>query len=127
MPILIEKHAAQNRRDGTRYPFPDIFDEDGQQDDRFPLVLVVETGKTVHGAMVFETKGLEMMLIGCSPRVTIMAAQERNGILYTLRKMGFGWIRCLVTKSIVKQVKGAMKETGFRRDDTKFASFFREI
>jgi Holliday junction resolvase RusA-like endonuclease len=41
--------------------------------------------------------------------------------------MGFNWIRCLVTRKIVKQVKDAMKEAGFRRDDGRFASFFREI
>ena len=56
-----------------------------------------------------------------------MAEREREGILYTLRSMGFRWIRALVTKSVVKQLGEPIKQAGFRRDDGRFASFFREI
>lgn len=127
MPQLIQLHAAQNRRDRTRYPLADIFDEDGRQADYIPVALVVARGDEVLGAIIFEAKGVEMMLIGCNPRVTLMAEREREGILYTLRKMGFRWIRSLVTKSVVKQLSQSMKQAGFRRDDGRFASFFREI
>jgi hypothetical protein len=53
-----------------------------------------------------------------------------------LKAMGFNWIRCLVTRSILKAgrrkakanpVSAAMKAAGFRRDYTRFASFFREV
>jgi hypothetical protein len=41
--------------------------------------------------------------------------------------MGFRWIRSLVTKGVVKQLSKPMEQAGFRRDDRRFASFFREI
>jgi hypothetical protein len=127
MPALLHLLAEQNRRDNTRYPLPEIFDEHGRQADYIPLALVAVRGEEVFGGIVFESKGVEMMLIGCSPRVTLMAAHERQGILYTLKAMGFRWIRSLVTKSVVKNLTPAMKEAGFRRDDKRFASFFREV
>ena len=95
--------------------------------DNIPLAYVIERGDEVFGGVIFESKGVEMMLVGCSPRVTLTVGDCAPGILYTLRAMGFKWIRSLVTKSVVKQLKPAMKEAGFRRDDTRFASFFREI
>jgi hypothetical protein len=127
IPVLLRKIHEQNERDGTHYPLPDIFDEDGRQMDNIPLAYVIERGDEVFGGVIFESKGVEMMLVGCSPRVTLTVGDCAPGILYTLRAMGFKWIRSLVTKSVVKQLKPAMKEAGFRRDDTRFASFFREI
>lgn len=127
MPALLHLLAEQNLRDGTRYPMPEIFDEDGRQAENIPLALVIERGGEVFGAVTFESKGLEMMLVGCSPRVTLMTAKERSGVLYTLKAMGFTWIRALVTKKIVNELTPALKKAGFRRDDAKFASFFREI
>lgn len=127
MPQLIALHAAQNRRDRTRYPLADIFDEDGRQAENIPLALVVARDDEVLGALIFEAKGLEMMIVGCNPRVTIAIARERRGILYVLKNMGFQWIRSLVTRSVVKQLNRPLKEAGFRRDDGRFASFFREI
>lgn len=127
IPILLHKLAEQNHRDGTRYPMPEIFDEDGYQADNVPLAYVVERGGEVFGGVVFESKGVEMMLIGCSPRVTSVIVEEAPGVLFSLRAMGFRWIRSLVTKSVVQSLKPAMKQAGFRRDDTRFASFFREV
>lgn len=127
IPLLLRKIHEQNERDGTSYPLPDIFDEDGRQMDNIPLAYVIERGDEVFGGVIFESKGVEMMLVGCSPRVTLTVGDCAPGVLYTLRAMGFKWIRSLVTKSVVKQLKPAMKEAGFRRDDTRFASFFREI
>lgn len=127
IPVLLHKLAEQNLRDGTCYPMPEIFDDEGRQAENIPLAYVVERGKEVFGAIIFEAKGVEMMLVGCSPRVTLTVGESGPGILYTLRAMGFNWIRCMVTRKIVGAVKGAMKEAGFRRDDRRFASFFREI
>ncbi len=127
IPILLQKLAEQNRRDKTRYPMPEIFDEEGRQAENIPLAYVVERGREVFGAVIFESKGVEMMLIGCSPRVTLTIGGHAPGVLFTLRSMGFNWIRSLVTKSVVKFLAPAMKQAGFRRDDTRFASFFREV
>jgi hypothetical protein len=127
MLALFKLHEAQNRRDKTQYPLLEIFDEEGRQAENIPLALVVVQGEEVVGGIIFESKGVEMMLIGCNPRVTIMAEREREGIVYTLRKMGFRWIRSLVTKGVVKQLSKPMEQAGFRRDDRRFASFFREI
>ena len=127
IPALLQKLAEQNLRDGTRYPMPEIFDDEGRQADNVPLAYVIERAGEVFGGVVFESKGVEMMLVGCSPRVTATLEENTSGVLYTLRAMGFRWIRSLVTKSVVKQLKPAMKEAGFRRDDTRFASFFREV
>ena len=127
VPVLLSKLAEQNRRDKTRYPMPEIFDESGRQAENIPLAYVVERGKEVFGGIIFESKGVEMMLIGCNPRVTLTIGNEAPGVLFSLRSMGFRWIRCLVTRSILKPISVAMKQAGFRRDDTKFASFFREV
>ena len=127
IPVLLRKLKEQNERDGTSYPLPDIFDEEGRQAENIPLAYVVERGSEIFGGIIFESKGVEMMFIGCSPRVTLTIGDNGPGVLYTLRAMGFRWIRSLVTRTVVKQVKGAMKEAGFRRDDSRFASFFREV
>jgi hypothetical protein len=127
IPILLRKLHEQNERDGTHYPLPDIFDEDGRKCDNIPAAYVIERGSEVFGGVIFESKGVEMMLVGCSPRVTLTIGEHAPGVLYTLRAMGFNWIRCLVTRKIVKQVRDAMRQAGFRRDDGRFASFFREI
>ena len=127
IPQLIELHREQNRRDQTRYPLAEIFDEDGRQAENIPLALAVARGDELLGALIFESRGVEMQIVGCNPRVTIMAGREKKAILYTLRKMGFQWIRCLVTRLRLKELRPAMKEAEFRRDDGRFASFFREI
>jgi len=126
MPVLLHKLAEQNLRDGTHYPMPEIFDKDGRQADNIPLAYVVERGGEVFGGIVFESKGVEMMLVGCSPRVTLTIGKHANGVLYTLRAMGFRSITCHVTKSIVTGVKGSMKSAGFKRL-SKFVTFFREL
>jgi len=129
MPALERLLAEQNRRDGTSYPLAEIFDENGFQAENIPLALVIEHGGEIDGAILFESKGVEMMLIGCNPRVTIMAEQNRRAIEYTLKGMGYRWIRCLVTKThfVLKNLVPQMKQAGFRRSDTRFASFFKEI
>ena len=126
IPVLLRKIHEQNERDGTSYPLPDIFDEDGRQMDNIPLAYVIERGNEVFGGIVFESKGVEMMLVGCNPRVTLTVGDCAPGILYTLRAMGLRSITCHVTKPIVKQVKGAMKSAGFKRL-SRFISFFREL
>ena len=129
MPALHERLAEQNKRDGTCYPIPEIFDKDGKRDKFIPLALIVEHHGKVHGGIIFENagRGVEMMLVGCGPRVTAMAQSERKGIEYTLKSMGFQWIRCMITRSVVKYLKAPMKDAGFRRVDTRFASFFKEL
>lgn len=127
MPQLLSLHAEQNRRDRTRYPLAEIFDEQGRQRGHIPLALVLCREDEVLGAIVFEAKGLEMMVVGCNPRVTIIAEHAQNSILYALRSMGFRWIRTLIPKSVVKLLAKPMKAAGFRRDDGRFATFFREI
>lgn len=129
VPQLIELHQKQLERDGTKYPLPEIFSEDGRQDKRIPLAMVVSLGSKIFGAVIFEDNGVgvEMMLIGCSPRITAVLERERNAVLYTLRLMGFQWIRSLIPKRVVNGLKKPMKGCGFRRDDNRFASFFREV
>lgn len=129
IPILMERLWEQNDRDGTCYPLPVLFDEDGRLKDNIPLALVVEHAGRVDGGIIFESKGVEMMLVGCHPRVTILAQEEQRGIEYTLRKLGFRWIRCLVTKleRILEDLEPVMEDAGFSRDDTRFASFFKEL
>lgn len=127
IPALLAKLKEQNERDGTKYPLADLFDEHGRQAKNIPLALVIEHAGKIDGGIIFESLGVEMMLIGCSPRVTLMAQWQQNAITYTLRRMGFNWIRCLVTKKILKHLKAPMKEAGFTRDDNRFASFFKEL
>lgn len=129
IPVLHALILEQNERDGTSYPLPQIFDDSGNRAKNIPLALVIEHGNSVEGAIIFECQGVEMMLIGCSPRVTIMAQREQRAIEYTLKSLGFNWIRCLVTKTqhVLKNLKPEMKRAGFTRSDTRFASFFKEL
>jgi hypothetical protein len=127
MPSLIKLHKEQLERDGVNYPLPDIFDEDGNQAAHIPCAIVLVNGDKVEGAVLFESKGVEMTLIGCSPRLTAVIKREQDGILYTLRSMGFRWIRTLVTRTRLTPLREPLRQAEFRRDDPQFASFFREI
>lgn len=127
MPGLIKRHKEQLERDGVDYPLPEIFDEDGRQAAHIPYAIVLVKDDEVEGAVLFESKGLEMTLIGCSPRLTAVVQREQAGIIYTLKSMGFRWIRALVTRTRLTPLREPLRQAGFRRDDTEFASFFREI
>lgn len=129
MPALLQKLREQNERDGTCYPMAELFDKDGNQDRFVPLALVIEHGRSVAGGIIFESagRGVEMMLIGCSPRITLMAESGRQSIEYTLKRLGFQWIRSFVTKSVVEYLEAPLGQAGFRRTDHQFAAFFKEL
>lgn len=120
-------HREQCARDGVDYPLPEIFDEEGRQDPTIPMALVLVEGDEVKGALLFEAKGLEMMLIGCSPKLTAVVKQEQNGIIYTLRSLGYRWIRTLVTRKRLPMLRESLRQAYFRRDDIDFASFFLDF
>lgn len=129
VPALLEKLAEQNERDGTCYPIPELFDRDGKPDKFVPLALVIEHAGKIDGGIIFESagRGVELMLIGCNPRVTLMAEWQQQAIVYTLKSLGFKWIRSFVTRSVVENLEKPLEQAGFTRTDNRFASFIREL
>ena len=127
MPGLIRAHKEQAKRDGVDYPLPELFDEDGHQAPHIPYALVLVRGDHVEGALLFEAKGLEMMLIGCSPKLTAVIKREQGGIIYALRSLGYRWLRTLVTRTRLPQLRESLRQAHFRRDDVDFASFFLDF
>jgi len=126
MPTLRKLHAEQNERDGTAYPLPELFTPDGKFADGIALALAVEKdGEVLQG--IYFAVGLEMCFAGCNPQATAFARREIIAVKYTLRHLGYQWIRSMIPKSIVKILEKPMKRTGFSRDDNWLASFFMEL
>lgn len=123
---LIDLHREQNERDGTHYPLPRMFGERGSFDPDIALALAVDRGKELAQGIYFQSVA-EMCFAGCDPRATAYARHEINAVRYTLRGMGFKGVRCLVPQIRAAQLEQPLLETGFRRTDPEFASFFFDL
>lgn len=124
----IEKlHKEQNERDGTNYPLPTLFHRSGRFASGIAQALVVEHKNEVRQAIYFERAGVEMCFAGCDPKATAAIRHEQDAVLYTLRGLGYEWIRTMIPLNVVDLLERPLKASGFRRDDGKLASFFREI
>jgi hypothetical protein len=90
VPAVLELLKAQNERDGTSYPLPQVFDDRGVRLSRIPLALVavdVKTGE-VKQAHIWETT-LEHMAFGVAATVTAASAREQAAVWHLLRMRGF--------------------------------------
>lgn len=113
----------QNQRDGTCYPAPRLFADDGSPSPNIALALVMEEDGQVVQAAVFE-KTVEMMLFGTDPKATARMRREIEFADYLLGEQGIASAHCLVPEALADQVEKPLTKAGFRRD--QFVHFFHE-
>lgn len=127
MTRLIQLQAEQNRRDGTIYPLPRMFQPSGLWDTNIAYALTVEKAGEVVQGIYFQSKIAEMCFAGCDPRATAFARQQIEPVGFALRMLGYEAIRCLVPNVRAEQLTKPLLSTGFRRSDERFRSFFLEL
>lgn len=123
---VLELAAAQNRRDGTSYPVPWVFDAQGRLVDNMPLALVSEYRGVVEQADLFE-RTAELMCFGTNPRATQFSCREMGRAAYLLGLRGYRTVNCLVPKQRVVNVERPLGRAGYTRIDHDLAHFFRSL
>ena len=120
--------AAQNRRDGTSYGVPLIFDKDGRQMPDVPLALAeVDSRGRLVAAHVFE-RTLEYMSFGGGHDSLEAVLNEAPGIFYELRRMGYRDLHILPPRRHLDALEAVLKNRmGMTRVDEKLAHFYREL
>jgi hypothetical protein len=125
---VVRHCRAQNRRDGTSYGVPLVFDEHGRfrRNIAFALVAVDEKGR-VRAGYIFE-RTLEMMAFGGGREVTAAAGNDASNVFYELRSLGYQDLHVQVPKVHAGTVAGELEQRlGMARDDDRLAHFYREL
>ena len=127
VPEIEERCREQNKRDGTSYPVPPIFDVLGMQLPHIAFAGVIEDehGNVLQG-VVMEVNP-EMSLFGCAPEATATLRKEIEGVFYLLRKQGFSVVHTFIPKDVVIPIEKPLVKVGFVRDDFKFAHFMKDL
>lgn len=128
LPAVWRHCQAQNRRDGTSYGVPEVFDRDGKLLPNIALALVtVDKKGRVRGAHIFE-RTLEMMSFGGGAAATGAAVDEFPEVFYELRALGYQDLHIQVPKTHVAELEAELTERmGMARDDDRLAHFYREL
>lgn len=128
LPAVFRACRAQNRRDGTSYGVPRIFDASGHLTPNVALALsMVDSRGRVHGGHVFE-RTLEMMSFGGGTDAIESAVADHIGVFYELRALGYQNLHIQVPKQHVAELEEVLtKRLGTARDDDKLAHFYREL
>jgi hypothetical protein len=128
MRAVLRHCRAQNRRDGTKYGVPPVFDREGRPMPKIALALVaVDERGRVRASAVFE-RTLELMCFGGGEEVTGAMMDEAPAIFYALREMGYQDFHVLVPKTRVSQIEdGLTKRLCTARVDGDLAHFYREL
>lgn len=132
MPTMLDLYAQQNRRDGTFYQLPRIFQHDGRPDDNIAMALTVErnpafTGcppEIVQGIYFQERKIVEMCFAGPDAKATAFARREIDPVGYALKNLGYDSILCLAPPVRAAQLRRPLEATGF---NSKFTPFYLDI
>lgn len=126
---MVRRHcAAQNRRDGTSYGVPRIWDEQGRRLPDVPLALAAidERGR-VASAHVFE-RTLEYMGFGGGEAALDAVLNEAPSIFYRLRNMGYRDLHILPPLAHLQALEAPLKaRMCMARLDPWLAHFYREI
>jgi len=123
------KHCkAQNRRDGTRYGVPTIWDRQGRQLPDIPLALAaIDSRGRVASAHVFE-RTLEYMSFGGGQQALAAVLDEAPGIFYRLRGLGYRDLHILPPLAHMRALEAVLKDRmGMNRIDTYLGHFYREL
>lgn len=130
------EHLArvQNRRDGTSYPVPQVFDESGKQIDNAPLALVVTNDENeIVQAHVFQ-RTIEMCSFGGSQESLEFSLETIDQVCYLLSRKGYTDMHVQVPlqkhrklSPLGKVIQKALAKIGFTRDDHRMAHNYREL
>jgi hypothetical protein len=124
VPAIEARHREQNQRDGTNYPLPKLFDEQGKLMPNIDLALVIEQDGEVLQGIVFEHIS-EMQCYGCDPRATAVGRHDIDGAMYLLQSQGIKVALCAVPLKVVGPVSKPLNKAKFKRRDD-LAHFYRE-
>jgi len=104
IPTLLHKLAEQNLRDGTHYPLPEIFDEDGRQatTSRWPMWSSVEVKSLGHRLRVQGRRDDAGRLQSSGDS---HGGQARAGSVVHIARNGIQLDQMLVTRKIVSRSK----------------------
>jgi hypothetical protein len=127
VPILLPLHVEQNLRDGTSYPLPRMFDEQGKLDRNIALAISMTKDDEPIQGVYFGARTVEMMFVGCNPKATLYSAREIASVRYALRAMKYEAIHTLIPKALVGVLQRPLEDAGFKRLDERFAYFYQEI
>lgn len=123
---------AQNRRDGTSYPVPRIFEIDelsagfGQLVQNVPLALVTERDGRVRQAHIF-LRTIEVMGFGGGREDMEFSAGHIPMALDLLKRRGYDDAHTFIPKLRVSEEHAKLLEAyGMTRLDNRLAHFFRE-
>lgn len=112
MPAVIERLKEQNRRDGTSYSVPPVFDDTGKRLPGIPLALVavdIETGEVLQGHVWIRT--VEQMTFGIAPEATACSMREQEAVYYLLRERGYTDLHILVPNERVEQIGSGLENS----------------
>lgn len=132
LPRVLQAAAAQNRRDGTSYPVPPIFDLD-EQSPRFgqlvpnvALALVTEVDGRVRQGHVW-LRTLEEMSFGGGRDVMEFSSHHIQMALALLKQKGYDDVHQLIPHARVDDLTEMLEREGFARIDRRLAHFFRML
>jgi hypothetical protein len=120
--------AAQNRRDGTSYGVPRIFDAAGKLLADVPLALAeIDSRGRLAAAHIFE-RTLEYMSFGGGAQELDAVLDEAPGIFYELRRLGYRDLHILPPRRHLAALEAALKDRmGMHRLDDYLAHFYRGL
>lgn len=132
LPRIWRMADAQNRRDGTSYPVPPIFEMEeskpgfGQLVQNVPLALVVERNGRVCQAEIF-TRTIEIMGIGGGREDMEFSAAHIPMALDLLKRKGYTEVHTFVPNVRVSEAHATLlQQHGMHRLDQRLAHFYRE-
>jgi hypothetical protein len=128
MPFIRIFHAEQNERDGTTYPLPRMFNQDGTTTAQVPVVLVgCEEGSDVPVQAIWVERRAELMFAGCDPKATAFARRDIEGLATLLNWFGYKGLHCEVPVALAEAIAKPLNKAGFTQTDDRLAHFFREV
>jgi hypothetical protein len=130
LPRVWRAAAAQNRRDGTNYPVPPIFDLAGPVPHRMlpnvALALVTEVGGRVRAAHVF-LRTIEEMSFGGGKEDMEFSIAHLPLAYEILKRKGYDDVHTFVPQPRVTDLLCLLDREGLSRVDQRLAHFFRML
>ena len=132
VPAIWQMAAAQNRRDGTSYPVPPVFEMDrsnsryGQLLENVPLALVTEVNGRVRQGHIW-LRTIEEMSFGGGREAMDFSGQHIPMALELLRRKGYDSAHTFVPTPRVEDFREMLEREGFKRLDHRLAHFFRML
>lgn len=132
LPRVWSAAKAQNRRDGTNYPVPPVFDLNpesqryGRMMPNIVLALVTEVNGRVRQGHVW-LRTVEEMTFGGGAAEMAFSGEHIPVALELLRRRGYDSNHVLVPKQRLQDLEEMLLEQGFTRIDHRLAHFFRTI